>query len=129
MADMELKMAGLKINEGHFQCGFSTLLMSYGPLVVSLVNSFLGLVIDNYLHYRMLRDVENKEKQDIVQEIGENSRSLKDFKLNKLFTFWKKYFSFLTIVLQWIVPILMTLFMYPMEVREMSMREWNYVKI
>lgn len=121
-AEMELKMAEFK-SDGVFQCGISSLLLSYGPLVVSLVNSFLGLIIDNYLHYRMLRDIEKKEQEDIVQEIGETSRSLTNFKLRKFNMFWKKYYSYITIVSQWIIPILITLFMYPMQVKEMSMHE------
>lgn len=108
------------------ECGFASLLLSYGPYVVSLVNSFLGLIIDNYMHYRMISDIKKKNEEDIVQEIGESSRSIttvKNLKFNKIRKFWRQYSSFITIGLQWIIPILITLFMYPMNVKEMSISE------
>lgn len=129
MDEMELRIAGIMPNilkNVNIKCGFASLLLSYGPFVVSLVNSFLGLIIDNYMHYRMLWDLKKKNEEDMVQVIGESSRRITELKQNKFskFTlFWRKYSSFITIVLQWIVPILIALFLYPMKVKEMSLGE------
>ncbi|CAH2095957.1 unnamed protein product [Euphydryas editha] len=125
MSDPELKIAGFNVNLGNesSRCGFSSLLLSYGPLVVSLVNSFLSLIVDNYIHYRMLKDLKRKDEQDLVREIGESSRNERKVKFSRLYDFCKKYFSFFTITLQWLIPILIASFMYPMGVKEMPIAE------
>ena len=129
MDGVDLRMAEISpyvIKNIDVKCGFASLLLSYGPYVMSLVNSFLGLIIDNYMHYRMLWDIKKKNEEDNVQEIGETSRSVtevKHVKYRSITVLWKKYSSFITIVLQWIIPILITLFMYPMNVKEMSIGE------
>lgn len=102
------------------QCGFWTVIMSYGPLIVSLVNSFVSLIIDNYMHYKMIEETKKEDDENVVQEIVLESRRLSDTKV-KIHGFWRKYFSFILIGLQWIIPILLALFMYPMDVKEMVM--------
>lgn len=125
MRNPELRISGFNVNlsSESSRCGFFSLLISYGPLVVSLVNSFLSLIIDNYMHYRMLRDLKRKEDQDLVREIGESSRNERKEKFSRLQNFWKKYFSFLTIASQWLIPILIASFMYPMGVKEMAISD------
>lgn len=123
--NIELRFAGIHfgLNKETTNCGFSSLLLSYGPLVVSLVNSFISLIVDNYMHYKMLKDIKTADDQNIVQRIGEGSRSIRQEKINKTCKFFKKYFSYFTIAFQWIVPVLMVLLMYPMNVKEMSTNE------
>lgn len=100
-------------------CNFESVLMSYGPLIVSLVNSFISLIIDNYMHYRMLDNLKNKDEENDLQQISHRTERM--ISVKKIFQFWKKYFSFISIALQWIVPILMVLSMYPMGVKEMTL--------
>lgn len=99
------------------QCNIWSAIMSYGPLVVSFVNSFLTLVIDNYLHYNMLRDMKEKEDEDTIRDVEDRTIERK-LDIKKVLIFWKRYFSQIVIGLQWIVPIFIGLFMYPMGVHE-----------
>lgn len=100
------------------QCTIWSAIVSYGPLVVSFVNSFLSLVIDNYLHYNMLQDMKQKEDENTVRDIEQGSVRGRKIQVKKLLTFWQKYFSQIIITLQWIVPVLISLFMFPMGVNE-----------
>lgn len=99
------------------QCTIWSAIMSYGPLVVSFVNSFVSLVIDNYLHYTMLQEIEEKDNENAVHDLQERSINRR-FEFKKFYSFWKRYFSYIAIGLQWILPILIGLFMYPMGVKE-----------
>lgn len=98
-------------------CDFKSVLMGYGPLIVSLVNSFLSLLIDNYMHYRMLQDEEAKSEENTVREVGSQNFD-KKIHIKSVFLFWKKYFSIIAVGLQWIVPITMALSMYPINLKE-----------
>lgn len=95
-------------------CNYFSVLKSYGPLIVSLANSFISLIIDNYMHYRMLAEAKKEDEENAVQELNQTYRS----SVASVFSFAKKYFSYLAVVFQWIVPILIALSMYPIEVRE-----------
>lgn len=120
--DMDERVAGSIGQEKYdttMECGFRSVLMSYGPLIVSLVNSFLSLIIDNYMHYKMIQEINKEEDENTVQEIHEEAMSRR-MNLEGLFSFWKKYFSYIVIALQWIVPVLITITMYPMGVSKME---------
>ncbi|CAD0201189.1 unnamed protein product [Chrysodeixis includens] len=69
---MEERTAVMNIED--MECSFTSVLMGYGPLVVSLVNSFLSLVIDNYMHYQMIADVKTGEDESTVREFSRTSR-------------------------------------------------------
>lgn len=114
---MEKSESILSSREDNMECDFKSVLMGYGPLIVSLVNSFLSLLIDNYMHYRMLQDEKLKNEENTVREVGSQSVERK-IQIKSLFLFWKKYFSIIAIGLQWIVPILMMLSMYPIDLKE-----------
>lgn len=105
----------MKLEE--IDCNFTSILMSYGPLIVSLVNSFLSLIIDNYMHYKLVADVKKNEDESAVQELSETFRIETRSTIKSLVSFWKKYFSFITVAIQWILPVLITLSMYSMEVK------------
>lgn len=109
----DLKKLG-KIDQTSLHCGFFSVLMSYGPLIVSLVNSFLSLIIDNYMHYKMLNDLKEKDEENIVRQIGEETRTERKINFNKIFDISKRYLSYVLIVLQWIIPITIAMLMYPM---------------
>lgn len=114
--DMEVRTAELKKSkiEGSIQCGFFSVLISYGPLIVSLVNSFLSLIIDNYMHYKLLYDIKVKDDENVVRVIGEETTDGRKLNFNTFFDVWKKYYSYGIIALQWIIPVLIVLLMYPM---------------
>lgn len=99
------------------KCDFKSVLMGYGPLIVSLVNSFLSLLIDNYMHYRMLEEEKSRDEENTVRGVGLQDSGRK-IQLKTLFVFCKKYFSFIAIGFQWIVPILLVLSMYLMNLKE-----------
>lgn len=61
MEEFEERMLRRSTHFENLPCGFPSLLLSYGPLIVSMVNSFLSLVIDNYMHYQMLTEEKIKE--------------------------------------------------------------------
>lgn len=117
MEDVEERIANMDVSEETIDCNFLTMLKSYGPLVISLVNSFLSLIIDNYMHYRMLGDIKQEDDDSPVQDLRSFQSSAKN-NVFKLFRFFKKYFSYIAIAMQWVVPVLITLSMYPMEVKE-----------
>lgn len=96
-------------------CDFKSVLMGYGPLIVSLVNSFLTLLIDNYMHYRMLQEEKARDEENTVRVVGSQNS---ERKIKTLFMFWKRYFSIIAVGFQWIVPILMVLSMYPVNLKE-----------
>lgn len=99
-------------------CNIWSTLMSYGPLTVSLVNSFLSLIIDNYMHYRMVEQVKEIDDENTVQEIGQEITLGRTIKAKSFIMFWKKYFTFIAIALQWIIPTLTVVSMYPVGVKE-----------
>lgn len=109
---MEERSAVMR-NTEDMKCSYTSFLIGYGPLVVSLVNSFLSLVIDNYMHYQMIAEVKTNEDESSVRDFGRTSRTIK-----YLFSFWKKYFTFITVAIQWILPFLVTVSMYSMDVKE-----------
>lgn len=117
MANMEQRSTDMMKHED-ISCSFMSILMSYGPLIVSLVNSFLSLIIDNYMHYKMIANVKKSEEDSEVHEIGDNFRVESRSTVKSLFSFWKKYFSFITVAIQWILPVLLTMSMYSMDVKE-----------
>lgn len=117
MGDMEERSAFMMKHED-INCNFTSILMSYGPLIVSLVNSFLSLIIDNYMHYKMIADVKNNEEQSAVPELGDSLGVEAGSTLKSIFSFWKKHFSFITVAIQWVLPILITLSMYSMDLKE-----------
>lgn len=123
MGDIEERIANMKVNE-EMECNFATILKSYGPLVVSLANSFLSLVIDNYMHYRMLSDIKKDDDENTIQDL----RSFQSSAMNvsRIFLFFKKYFSYIAIAMQWLVPVLIALAMYPMEVKEKRFLNEHY---
>lgn len=53
----------------------------------------------------------------------ENAQTERSNALNKFVTFLQAHSTYITIILQWIVPILTALFLYPMNVQEVSMNE------
>lgn len=116
MEDIEERIANMEMNED-MDCNFVSILKSYGPLVVSLVNSFLSLIIDNYMHYRMLRDIKQEDDQNTVQDLRSDEGGAKR-SISRLYSFFKNYFSYIAIAMQWVVPVLIALTMYPMEVKE-----------
>lgn len=107
----------LSTRQDSVNCDFKSVVMGYGPLIVSMVNSFLSLLIDNYMHYRMLQDEKAKNDEDTVHEVGSQHFDRK-IQIKSLFLFWKKYFSIIAVGLQWIVPLLMVLSMYPINIKE-----------
>lgn len=107
----------LSSRQDSMNCDFKAVLMGYGPLIVALVNSFLSLLIDNYMHYRMLQDEKAKNEENTVREVGSQNVE-RTIRIRSLFLFWKKYFSIIAIGLQWLVPILMVLSMYPINLKE-----------
>lgn len=117
--DEVLEKSGNILNsrQDSMNCDFKSVLMGYGPLIVSLVNSFLSLLIDNYMHYRMLQDEKAKNEENTVREVGSTNFQRK-IQIKSLFLFWKKNFSIIAVGLQWIVPILMVLSMYPINLKE-----------
>lgn len=100
------------------ECNIWSTLMSYGPLTVSLVNSFLSLIIDNYMHYRMVQQIKEKDDENVVQEISQETRVERKLKVKSFIMFWKRYFTFIAIASQWVIPTLMVVSMYPMGVKE-----------
>lgn len=110
----------LRSRQDSMNCDFKAVLMGYGPLIVALVNSFLSLLIDNYMHYKMLQDEKAKNEENTVREVGSQNVESK-IKIKSLFLFWKKYFSIIVVGLQWFVPILMVLSMYPVNLKEKLM--------
>lgn len=119
ISDIQEKISN-KYNSMH--CGFPAVLTSYGPLIVSLVNSFLSLLIDNYMHYRILADAKKKENEDTVQEIGENLHN-EETSCFRVTTFCKEYVSYIMIAGQWTIPIVLALSMYPVNTKEKVLSE------
>lgn len=98
-------------------CDFKTVLITYGPLVLSFVNSFVSLVIDNYMHYRMIENSNRKDDENMVQEIGQRSNEVTTQGSN-LLSFIKTYFPIIASIIQWIVPIVLAISMYPIGMKE-----------
>lgn len=114
--DIEERISEMGVKESERNCNYLSVLKSYGPLIISLVNSFLSLIIDNYMHYRMLANVKKDDEENTVQEL--NGFRSNGVSISKVIVFGKKYFSYLAIALQWTVPILIAISMYPMELKE-----------
>lgn len=102
-------------------CDFRMLLMAYGPFIISLVNSFLSLVIDNYMHYKSIVGIKKETEEDSIQVIDDGVVTSSERNIKTSNIFWKKYFMSILIVIQWIVPVLLALSMYPIEVKTKSL--------
>lgn len=118
MYGIEERTANSTRDEDSMECNFQSVLLSYGPLIISLVNSFLTLVIDNYMHYKLLADGKEKDDENTVREISSDFTTDTRSKVNRLSSFLKKYITFFIIAFQWTVPILLTLGMYTVDIKE-----------
>lgn len=112
--------------QGSMSCSFMSNLMGYGPLVVSMVNSFVSLIIDNYMHYMMLQQSNKAEENNAVQDIGERSIQDSIKGTPTLFSYIKTYFPVVAAILQWVIPIILALSMYPIQVKEKGVRSNDF---
>lgn len=123
MDEIEERINNMEVSE-QMDCNFVSILKTYGPLVVSLVNSFLSLIIDNYMHYRMLSGIKKDDDDNTIQDL--RSYSSDSMKVSNIFLFFKKYFSYIAVAMQWVVPVLIALAMYPMEVKEKRLLDEDF---
>lgn len=119
MEEFDMRLLKLSSHFEKMPCGFPALLLGYGPLVISMVNSFLSLIINSYMHYQIAKEENNK---DNVQDLREDLRS-HNSNLNTFVTYLKSNYKYITIFLQWILPIVTALLLYPMNVNEVSINE------
>lgn len=119
MSDIEERSVAI-MKTADMNCNFESILMSYGPFIISVVNSFVSLIIDNYMHYRMIADVKRNEDENEVRELSDNFSVNSGFKFKKIFLYMKKYFTFIAITLQWVLPGLLALIMYSIDIKQMT---------
>lgn len=111
--DMQVrKLTILNMDHENFECNYSSVLISYGPIIISFVNSFIMLIIDNYMYLRQIISSKETEEADIVQEINNESEE------NQSRNLIKKYYPYAAISGQWGIPLLLILSMYSLDTKE-----------
>lgn len=100
------------INNDNIKCNFASVIMSYGPIIISFVNSFISLIIDSYMYYRKIEA--KPEDDNVIREINEEIPERK----NEIKIFFKKYYAYAAILGQWVTPIILMFLMYPITMKE-----------
>lgn len=114
----------LQINDEYFHCNFSSLLMTYGPLIMSFVNSFVNLMINNYVKYKELMDSKRND-ENMVQDIS------RDYQGHSIpASKWiRNIYPYGIIIGQWLLPMIFTFSLFFIGVQEktvISSRSFNH---
>lgn len=108
--------------ERNFNCNFATILMTYGPMITSFVNSFVNLIIDNYVYYNVMLKNRAQAEDNVVQDI---SRSDNEGVIKKN-NFFKEYLPYTAIISQWLTPIIFIFSLYTISIKEKILSTRNF---